>query len=63
MKGKIAVITGTARSIGTTIARSLADNGAEGIVIVDIDMEAAVTTAEEINKKTGCSVTFPVKVM
>jgi 3-oxoacyl-[acyl-carrier protein] reductase len=49
LKGKVALITGSAQGIGRSIAESLAKEGAD-IVISDINMEAATTTAKEIEK-------------
>ncbi len=46
LKGKAAVVTGSARGIGKGIARRLADAGAS-VVISDINAEAANATAQE----------------
>lgn len=54
LKNKTAVITGAARSIGAATALGFALHGAKGIVIVDIDIDAANETAGKISDKTGC---------
>jgi NAD(P)-dependent dehydrogenase (short-subunit alcohol dehydrogenase family) len=52
LKDKIAVITGGAGIICSTMARSLALQGVR-TVILDLNNEAAVTVAAEIEKETG----------
>lgn len=47
LKGKVAVITGSARGIGRSVAEKLAASGAN-IVITDILEEAGIATAKEI---------------
>jgi len=54
IKGKTVIVTGAARSIGAAIAMAFAKQGAVGIVIVDIDLGAAMLTAEKIQSETGC---------
>jgi 3-oxoacyl-[acyl-carrier protein] reductase len=49
LKGKVALITGSAQGIDRSIAESLAKEGAD-IVISDINIEAANATAKEIEK-------------
>ncbi len=56
LKGKIAVITGSAKGIGAETARVFAREEAEGIAIVDYDYEMAVKTAKELG-----DLAFPVK--
>ncbi|MDO8685130.1 MAG: SDR family NAD(P)-dependent oxidoreductase [Clostridiales bacterium] len=51
---KVAVITGGARGIGAIIAEMFAEEGAKGIVIVDIDSDMAKKTAEKISGTNGC---------
>jgi len=46
-KGKTALVTGSARGIGRDIALKLAEGGA-GIALVDLQIEEATRTAEEI---------------
>lgn len=47
VKGKNAIITGSARGIGKSIAKKLAEEGAN-VVIVDVNLEAAEATAKEL---------------
>jgi 3-oxoacyl-[acyl-carrier protein] reductase len=47
LKGKIALITGSAQGIGKAIALKLADAGAD-IIISDVNLEASQATAQEI---------------
>ena len=47
IEGKNAIVTGSARGIGKTIAERLAKEGAN-VVIVDVNLEAAEATAKEI---------------
>ena len=56
LKGKIAVITGSAKGIGAATAKVFEREEAEGIAIVDYDYESAVKTAEELG-----NFAFPVK--
>jgi 3-oxoacyl-[acyl-carrier protein] reductase len=57
LKGKVAVITGSARGIGRSVAEKLAQAGAS-IVITDILTEIGEKTAEEISKKYGVETIF-----
>ncbi|MBW7857033.1 MAG: 3-oxoacyl-[acyl-carrier-protein] reductase [Leptonema sp. (in: Bacteria)] len=52
LKGKSAIVTGSARGIGKSIAEKLASLGAS-VVINDVSEEAAKTTAAEIASKYG----------
>ena len=56
LKGKIAVVTGSARGIGAATARIFVREEVAGIAIVDYDYETACKTAEELGP-----VAFPVK--
>jgi len=47
LKGKVAFITGAAQGIGKSIAEALAKEGSE-IIVSDINIELAETTAKEI---------------
>jgi NAD(P)-dependent dehydrogenase (short-subunit alcohol dehydrogenase family) len=47
MSGKVAVVTGAAQGLGRATARLMAEAGAS-VVIADINLEAATTTAAEI---------------
>ncbi len=50
IKGKFALITGSARGIGRCIAEKLAEEGSS-LIITDINEEMARKTADEISKK------------
>ena len=52
LKNKVAVITGAAQGIGRAIATTLAQQGAN-VVVSDIQLEKAKTTAKEIMAETG----------
>ena len=52
LDGRVAIITGGARGIGKAIAETLAQRGAN-IVVVDLRKELAEETANEISAKTG----------
>ncbi|EMF80767.1 3-oxoacyl-[acyl-carrier-protein] reductase [Leptospira weilii serovar Topaz str. LT2116] len=52
LKGKSAVVTGSARGIGKSTALTLAKAGAN-IVIADLNEESSKATADEIAKQTG----------
>jgi 3-oxoacyl-[acyl-carrier protein] reductase len=53
--GKSAIVTGSGRGIGRSIAKLFAEHGAS-VVINDIDPEVAQATAEEINDSGGRAV-------
>ena len=53
--GKSAIVTGSGRGIGRSIARLFADHGAS-VVINDIDEDVAQATADEINQSGGRAV-------
>ena len=68
LDGKTALVTGGARGIGQSVALALAEAGAD-VAIVDIDLDTAQKTAEEIAHSTGriciaiaCDVTKPDQV-
>lgn len=48
LDGKVAVITGAAGGIGAALARRFAAEGAAGVVLSDVDHEAARRIAEDI---------------
>lgn len=58
--GKKIFVTGGARGIGKSIASAVAEAGAD-VAIVDIDIEEALKTAEEISKKNNVQ-TMALKV-
>jgi 3-oxoacyl-[acyl-carrier protein] reductase len=55
LQGKSAIVTGSGRGIGRSIAKLFAEHGAS-VVINDIDSDVAETTAREINEAGGKSV-------
>ena len=60
--GKNAIVTGSARGIGKSIALKLASEGAN-VVIVDVNMEAAEETSKEIQKMGRKSFALNVNVV
>lgn len=54
LQGRVVVVTGAARGIGSAIARAVARSGA-AVGIADIDADAARRTAEAIRDSTGTS--------
>jgi NAD(P)-dependent dehydrogenase (short-subunit alcohol dehydrogenase family) len=46
--GKVAVVTGGASGVGRALCRGLADRGAGGVVVCDIDADGATNVAAEI---------------
>lgn len=52
LDGKVSFVTGGARGIGKAIATALAEAGSH-IAIVDIDIDEALKTAQQIAKETG----------
>jgi 3-oxoacyl-[acyl-carrier protein] reductase len=61
LEGKVAVVTGAARGIGKAIVFALAREGVNP-VIVDVDEQEAIKTANEINSMGRNSVAFKVDV-
>lgn len=55
LSGRRAVVTGAAKGIGAQTARRLAQGGAD-VVIADLDLTAAATTATDIAASTGRTV-------
>lgn len=47
LQNKVAIITGAARGIGATFAKSFVQEGAQ-VIIADIDLNRAISTANEI---------------
>ncbi len=52
LKNRVALVTGSARGIGKTIAETLANQGAN-VVITDLNIDQATATAEEIGSNFG----------
>jgi len=61
LKGKIALITGSARGIGKAIAVKLAEEGAK-VLVADVNQGEADKTSEEINSKGLISKAYKLNV-
>ncbi|WP_216215321.1 SDR family oxidoreductase [Amycolatopsis aidingensis] len=53
---RVAVITGAGHGIGAAMARRFASGGARGVVVSDLDAEAAAEVAASINQAGGAAV-------
>lgn len=51
--GKVAVVTGGGSGIGSALARRLAQGGARGVAVADIDLARAQVIADDINASLG----------
>ncbi|HVR74925.1 MAG TPA: SDR family NAD(P)-dependent oxidoreductase [Planctomycetota bacterium] len=49
LTSRVAILTGAARGIGRACAEAFLDNGAAGVVIADIDLEAGEATARALD--------------
>src|SRR3954462_10308980 len=59
LSGKVAVVTGGASGIGRALAWRVADEGAKGVVVADLDGAGAEAVAGEIGAQAigvGCDV-------
>ena len=61
LKGKVAVVTGGANGIGAELCRRFAAEGAQAVVVLDLEADNAKAIAEEISGQTksksyGCDV-------
>jgi len=61
LNGKVALVTGGASGIGKAIAKALAVNRAK-VWVLDIDVVAATSTAEEITQAGGSALSFQCDV-
>lgn len=52
LAGKVAIVTGSSRNIGASIARRLATDGASVVINYQSNVSAAQTLAESINSST-----------
>lgn len=51
LSGKYAVVTGAAKGLGKAIAKRFIEDGVEAVAIMDLDLETAAKTAEELGEK------------
>ena len=56
LEGKNVIVTGGASGIGAACVKRFAEEGANYVLIVDINLEAAETVAQEISKATGAKI-------
>ena len=64
LTGRVIVVTGGARGIGRALARRFASEGAEAVVVADIDGRGAAATADEIGAMSaGCDVSREADVL
>ncbi len=49
IKGRVVVITGGGSGIGAAMARRFADEGAQMVIVVDVDENAARSTADDVD--------------
>jgi 3-oxoacyl-[acyl-carrier protein] reductase len=62
LKGKVAIITGASRGIGSAIARAFAKEGAKVVINYNLSEEKAKQLAEEIRKNGGEAITIKADV-
>jgi 3-oxoacyl-[acyl-carrier protein] reductase len=62
LKGKVAIITGASRGIGSAIARVFAKEGAKVVINYKLSEEKASQLAEEIRKNGGEAITIKADV-
>jgi acetoacetyl-CoA reductase len=58
LTGKVAIVTGGSRGIGSTIAKELAKNGVEVVINYNTSKEAAEAVIDEIEKIGGKGIAF-----
>ena len=61
MKGKVAMITGSARGIGEAMARLFSSNGA-AVALADVDLNRAAKVAQEITESGGEAIAVKLNV-
>jgi NAD(P)-dependent dehydrogenase (short-subunit alcohol dehydrogenase family) len=62
LRDKVAVVTGGGNGIGRAMARRFAAEGAAGVVVADLDTDAALRTAGEIERESGKALGLPCDV-
>ncbi|SMY19682.1 unnamed protein product [Zymoseptoria tritici ST99CH_1A5] len=61
LAGKTAIVSGGARGLGLNMAQALAEAGVDNIALIDVNEEAGVKAAQDLQDQTGVKVIF-VKV-
>ena len=61
IKGRVALVTGGARSLGKADCLALASEGCK-VVVLDLNAEGAVETANEISSKGGVARGYEVDI-
>ncbi|MEN2739559.1 SDR family NAD(P)-dependent oxidoreductase [Microbacterium sp. X-17] len=56
VKGRAAVVVGSAGGIGLAIAEALAEAGVRGLLLADLQLELAQANAERLSQSTGADV-------
>jgi NAD(P)-dependent dehydrogenase (short-subunit alcohol dehydrogenase family) len=62
ISGKVAVVTGGASGVGQSLCRGLAERGAAGVVVCDIDADGAAKVAAEIEAAGQRAIAVPADV-
>lgn len=61
LRGRIAIVTGSARGIGLSIARRLAERGSS-VVVTDVNVEAGEISAAELRKEGYSAIFIPADI-
>lgn len=61
LENKVAIVTGAGRGLGAAMAKGLSEAGAS-VLVADIDLQTATSTAELINQAGGKALPFSVDV-
>jgi NAD(P)-dependent dehydrogenase (short-subunit alcohol dehydrogenase family) len=62
ISGKVAIVTGGASGVGQSLCRGLAERGAAGVVVCDIDADGAAKVAAEIEAAGQRAIAVPADV-